>query len=52
MFANNMVDPKPYLDFDPAEIGIDERVRFTVFKDLLDQYSGEELKDAMEDALR
>ena len=50
VFANNMIDPKPYLDFDPAEIGIDERVRFTVFKDLLDQYSGEELKDAMEDA--
>ena len=47
VFANNMIDPKPYLDFDPAEIGIDERVRFTVFKDLLDQYSGEELKDAI-----
>ena len=50
VFANNMIDPKPYLDFDPAEIGLDERVRFTVFKDLLDQYSGEELKDALEDA--
>ena len=40
VFANNMIDPKPYLDFDPEEIGLTERVRFTVFKDLLEQYSG------------
>ena len=50
VFANNMIDPKPYLDFDPEEIGLTERVRFTVFKDLLEQYSGEELRDALEDA--
>lgn len=50
VFANNMIDPKPYLDFDPEEIGLTERVRFTVFKDLLEQYSGEELRNALEDA--
>ena len=50
VFANNMIDPKPYLDFDPEEIGLTERVRFTVFKDLLEQYRGEELRDALEDA--
>ena len=32
VFANNMIDPKPYLDFDPEEIGLTERVRFTVFQ--------------------
>ena len=31
-------------------MGLTERVRFTVFKDLLEQYSGEELRDALEDA--
>ena len=50
VFANNMIDPKPYLDFDPEEVGLDEKVRFTVFKDLLEQYSGDELKEALEDA--
>ena len=50
VFGNNMVDPAPYLTFDPTEIGLDEKVRFTVLKELLDQYSGEDLRDALEDA--
>ncbi len=50
VFGNHMIDPAPYLDFDPEEVGLTERVRFTVFKDLLEQYSGEELRDALEDA--
>ncbi len=50
VFANNMIDPHPYLDFDPEEVGLTERVRFSVFKEILDQYSGEELRDALEDA--
>ncbi len=50
VFSNNMIDPAPYLDFDPEEVGIDEKVRFTVFKELVEKYSGEELKEALEDA--
>ena len=50
VFANNMIDPHPYLDFDPEEVGLTERVRFSVFKEILEQYSGEELRDALEDA--
>ncbi|MCD7918678.1 MAG: DNA-directed RNA polymerase subunit beta [Clostridiales bacterium] len=44
VFSNNMVDMTPYVDFDPEEVGISVPVRFTVLKELLDQYSGEELK--------
>ncbi len=44
VFSNNMVDMAPYVDFDPEEVGISVPVRFTVLKELLDQYSGDELK--------
>ncbi|MBQ3090043.1 MAG: DNA-directed RNA polymerase subunit beta [Oscillospiraceae bacterium] len=47
IFANNVVDMSSFVDFDPAEAGITERVRVSVLKELLDQYSGEELKDAI-----
>jgi DNA-directed RNA polymerase subunit beta len=45
VFANHMVDITSYVDFDPQEIGLDEKVRYTVLRDLLDNYSGEELKE-------
>ncbi|MCC8065341.1 MAG: DNA-directed RNA polymerase subunit beta [Clostridiales bacterium] len=44
VFSNNMVDMTPYVDFDPEEVGISVPVRFTVLKELLEQYSGDELK--------
>ena len=47
MFSNNMVDMSKFVDFDPAECGITERVRFSVLQELLNQYSGEELKEAV-----
>ena len=47
MFSNNMVDMSKFVDFDPAECGITERVRFSVLQDLMEQYSGEELKEAV-----
>ncbi|WP_040647478.1 DNA-directed RNA polymerase subunit beta [Pseudoflavonifractor capillosus] len=47
MFSNNMVDMSKFVDFDPAECGITERVRFSVLQDLMNQYSGEELKEAI-----
>ena len=49
MFSNNMVDMAKFVDFDPAECGITERVRFSVLQDLMEQYSGEELKEAVAD---
>ena len=48
IFSNHMCDLKRYVDFDPeAECGIKERVRFSVLQELLEQYSGEDLKDAI-----
>ena len=50
MFSNHMVDLDRFVDFDPvAECGIKERVRESVLKELLEQYSGEELKEAIRD---
>ena len=47
VFSNHMVDMKGFVDFDPAECGVTEKVRFAVLQELLDQYSGEELKEAV-----
>jgi len=53
--SNKMCDIQHYVDFDAyAECGIKERVRFSVLQELLNQYSGEELKEkirAQKDAL-
>ena len=50
VFSNHMVDLSRFVDFDPlAECGIKERVRESVLKELLEQYSGEELKEAVRD---
>ena len=47
VFSNHMVDLARFVDFDPKEVGIRERVRESVLRELLEQYSGEELKDAV-----
>ena len=50
VFSNHMVDLDRFVDFDPvAECGIKERVRESVLKELLEQYSGEALKEAIRD---
>ena len=50
VFSNHMVDLDRFVDFDPvAECGIKERVRESVLKELLEKYSGEELKEAIRD---
>jgi DNA-directed RNA polymerase subunit beta len=52
VFSNGMVRLEYLVDFDPEkELGIRERVRFVVLKKLLDQYEGQELKDAILDNL-
>src|SRR5699024_3646674 len=40
VFSNNMVDMAGFVDFDPAECGITEKVRFSVLQELLQNYSG------------
>ena len=48
IFSNHMCDLSAYVDFDPLEeCGVKERVRFSVLQELLEQYQGEELKDAI-----
>ena len=45
IFSNDMVRMENFVDFDPAQFGIKEKVRFSVLKEML-----EELKDASLDA--
>ena len=47
IFSNGMVDMAHYVDFDPKEIGVKERVRGILLRELMDQYSGDALKDAL-----
>ena len=47
MFSNGMVDISRFVDFDPAELGIKQKVFFPVLKELLESFGGEELKDAI-----
>ena len=49
VFSNGMVDISRFVDFDPAELGIKEKVRGIVMKQLCEQYQGEALKDAIRD---
>jgi len=51
IFSNGMVNLADFVDFDPAELGINEKVRLIVLKQLLEQYSGEELKDAIKEQI-
>ncbi len=51
VFANNVVDMKNFVDFDPKEVGVREKVRFDVLTQLLEQYSGDELKTAIKDRI-
>ena len=47
IFSNGMVDMKHYVDFDPAELGVKERVRGIILRELMEQYSGDALKEAI-----
>ena len=49
VFSNGMVDLKNYVDFDPAELGVKEKVRWIILENLLQQYQGDELKEAIRD---
>ncbi|MCL2662467.1 MAG: DNA-directed RNA polymerase subunit beta [Oscillospiraceae bacterium] len=48
VFANGMVRMDGFVDFDPLEeLGIKERVRFIILRKLLEQFEGDELKEAV-----
>ena len=47
VFSNGFVDMKRFVDFDPEELGVTEKVRGNVLRGLLEQYQGEALKDAI-----
>ncbi len=47
IFSNGMVNMSHYVDFDPAELGIKEKVRGILLRELMEQYSGDALKDAV-----
>ncbi len=48
VFSNGMVNLADFVhDFDPKEIGIDEKVRFSVLQNLIQNYSGNDLKEAI-----
>ena len=46
--SNGMVDIHKYVDFDCTELGINERVRYSVLREILDSgVTGDELKEAI-----
>ncbi|MDR0446607.1 MAG: DNA-directed RNA polymerase subunit beta [Oscillospiraceae bacterium] len=51
VFSNGMVRLDGFVDFDPAEIGVRERVRFVVLRELLDKFKGAALREAITDNL-
>ena len=49
VFSNGMVDLARYVDFDPKELGIKEKVRGIVLRQLMQQYQGDALKSAIKE---
>ena len=47
VFSNGMVPLQSMVDIDPEELGIKEKVRGIVLKSLMEQYSGDALKEAI-----
>lgn len=47
IITNGMVDMAAFVDFDPKSIGVKEKVRYIILRRLLDEFSGEELKEAI-----
>ena len=47
IFSNGMVEMAHYVDFDPKELGIKEKVRGVLLRELMEQFSGDALKDAI-----
>ena len=51
IFSNDMVDMSKFVDFDPAQYGIKEKVRFSVLKEMLETVKEGEWEDAIADRM-
>ena len=54
VFSNGMVDMADFVNFDPEAVcGVDEKVRYSVLKELLEQYpdKGEDFQEAVRDRI-
>ena len=51
VFSNGMVPMEHFVDFDPKEIGIKERVRYVILKQILEEHEGDGLKEAILDRI-
>ena len=49
VFSNGMVDLKNFVDCNPEELGITEKVRYSVLNELMEKYQGNELLDAIKE---
>ena len=50
VFSNDMVDMKNFVDFDPTPYGVNEKVRFSVLREMLAELEGAS-EEAWEDAI-
>ena len=51
VFSNNMVDMAGFVDFDPKQYGIKEKVRFSVLREMLDTVPANGWKEAIEERM-
>ncbi len=52
IITNGMVDISKYIDFDVTDLGVNERVRYVVLKEILDTCEGEEaIREAIKERL-
>ncbi len=51
VFSNNMVDMANFVDFDPKQYGVKEKVRFSVLREMLQTVPADGWKDAIEERM-
>ncbi len=52
MIGNNTVDLEAFVDCNPAELGVNERVYYPVLKQIMQDYSGEDLINAIKENVK
>ena len=45
VFSNGMVDLADFVDVDPKSVDVDEKVRYSVLKEIMDNFKGDEMLD-------
>ncbi len=51
VFGNNMVDMSNFVDFNPADVGVTEKVYFPLLRELINNHGEQTLKEAVADKL-